>query len=97
MDVNLAFVNAVSNLLLLRALCITIQSSRSHLNISLPLSFRFFIGIRTNGKYKHIVKNLLTKYMKKNVKDPELIKKLIPDYEVTVYLKQSRCNIARDF
>ena len=55
------------------------------------------MGFRTNGRYQHIPRNLLTKYMKANVKDPELVKRLIPNYEVGVYLGQLSCNMLRDF
>ncbi len=42
----------------------------------------FFLAIRTNGFFPRYVKELLTAYIEKHVKDPELRKKLIPNYEV---------------
>ena len=37
----------------------------------------------------------MTKYMKTNVKDPELVKRLIPNYEVgaKIFFLNSSCNV----
>ena len=46
------------------------------------ITFRFWTAFRTKGRLREKGKKILMDYLKKVVKDPELQKKLTPDYDV---------------